>query len=109
MPMDPSPPTDASSPDATTERFGLTGVTAEPPRRVPIRTRSTSVTQSGWRVEIRCDEGTGAIVLAETGPGESCHRGEGLFLGWPQDRLAALYQAVRPRADDAPADTPQLG
>lgn len=91
------------------ERFGLTGIAAEPPQRVAIRTRSTTVTRSGWRLEVRCDQGQGAVVLAETTPGESYHRGEGLFLGWPQDTLAALYEALRPPADDASFETPQLG
>jgi hypothetical protein len=110
MPMDPSSPSEAPSPaDAMKERFGLTGIAAEPPRRVPIRTRSMNVTHSGWRLEVRCDQGPGAVILAETSPGESYHRGEGLFLGWPQDTLAALYEALRPRADDASFETPQLG
>lgn len=110
MPTDPSPTTEAAPPaDPMKERFGLTGIAAAPPQRVPIRTRSTNVTQAGWRMELRCDQGRGAVVLAETSPGETYHRGEGLFLGWPQDSLAALYEALRPRADDAPLDTPQLG
>lgn len=101
MPADSKPPSD--------ELFGLSGVRAKPPERCPIRMRSSSVTQSGWRLEVRCDQGTGAIILAEAGLQETYHRGEGLFLGWPQERLASLYEALRPHASEPAFEPPQLG
>jgi hypothetical protein len=88
--------------------FGLTGLRAEPPERVPIRLRSSGATRSAWRMAISCDQGTGAIVLAEVGPTERHYRGEGLFLGWTHERMAALYASLLPQADD-PVGGPQLG
>lgn len=97
-------------PDAqTTERFGLTGLRAQPRERVPIRTRGSGVTTAAWRLEISSDQGTGAIVMVEATPQESYYRGEGLFLGWAQDRLAAVHDAMLPKSDESSFDMPQLG
>ncbi len=90
------------------EPFGLTGLSADPPVRVPVRTRSTRVTQSAWRLPIRCDQGQGAILLVESGA-ESFRRGEGIFLGWTQEKLASLYDALLPKTSEAPPDPLQLG
>jgi hypothetical protein len=87
---------------------GLTGLRAEPPERVPIRVRSSGTAQSAWRMGIACDQGAGAIVLAEVGPAERHYRGEGLFLGWTHEKMAALYQSLLPQADE-PVGGPQLG
>ena len=57
--------------------------------RFPIHTRDTEATQSAWRMEIESDAGRGAIMLIDLPEGQAIYRGEGLFLGWPQDRLAA--------------------
>jgi hypothetical protein len=86
---------------------GLKGVKVRPPERVAARTREHGFTQSGWRLEIVCEEGAGAIVLIESG--DTAHyRGDGHFLGWPQDRLEAVYRACLPATDDL-LETPQLG
>ena len=77
--------------------------------RVPIRTRAAEVTVSAWRLELTCNEGTGAIVLAEPSSGEAHYRGEGLLLGWPQERLSDVWAALLPAGDDDGSDTPQLG
>jgi hypothetical protein len=87
-------------PDPATS-FGLTGLQAEPPERVPIRVRSNGATLSAW-------QGTGAIVLAEVSPAERHYRGEGLFLGWSHEKMAALYASLLPQADE-PMGGPQLG
>jgi hypothetical protein len=100
--MDSTPPAEAK------ELFGLSGLSAQPPERVPIRTRSTSVTQSGWRLEIRCDQGQGAILLVESGV-ESYRRGDGIFLGWTQEKLASLYDELLPKTSEQTHDSPQLG
>ena len=86
---------------------GLKGVNAQPPQRVPARTREAGFTQSGWRLEVACDEGAGAILLVESGDKEH-YRGEGLFLGWPQERLEKVYRACLPETDET-LETPQLG
>ncbi len=99
-----SPP--APGPSAS---FGLTGLRADPPERVAIRLRSSAVARSAWRMAISCDQGTGAIVLAEASPAESHYRGEGMFLGWSREEMAALYSSLLPRADDDPGVGPQLG
>ncbi|HJZ85552.1 MAG TPA: hypothetical protein VKN99_10295 [Polyangia bacterium] len=81
----------------------LTGVVAKPLERVPVRTRDSEATLSGWRLEVTSDQGAGAIVLVELSPQESCYRGEGAFLGWPQARLAEAYQALtKPAGESAP-------
>jgi hypothetical protein len=99
---------DADPADRTV--FGLGNLRGEPPVRVPIHVRAHGARVSAWRIEIACDEGKGAIVLAEVNPGESHYRGEGLCLGWPQEKLAGVYAAARPRGDDDnPSDGPQLG
>ncbi|SRR5712691_1181674 len=95
--------------EQTTQRFGLTGVRAAPRARAPIRTRGSGVTTSAWRLEIAADQGTGAIVSVEVSPQESHYRGEGLFLGWTQERLAAVHDALLPKSDEPPFDMPQLG
>ena len=91
-----------------TASFGLTGLRAEPPERVPIRVRSSGATRSAWRMAIACDQGRGAIVVAEVSPAESHYRGEGLFLGWTHEKMAALYASLLPEADE-PMGGPQLG
>lgn len=73
--------------------------------RAPIRTRESNVTRSAWRMEVECDEGRGAITLLENG----VFRGDGLFLGWPQEELAATYQALLKKDDEAPLELIQLG
>lgn len=88
---------------------GVSGVSARPLARAPIRTRSASVTVSAWRLEVTSDQGPGAIVLAEPPTGETHYRGEGIFLGWPQERLAEVYAALQPPDEDGGLDTPQLG
>ena len=100
--MDPSPPAESR------ELLGLSGLRARPPERVPIRTRSVGVTQAGWRMEIHCDRGPGAILLVECA-GQSYHRGEGILLGWTQEQLASLYEALRPGTGAEPHDSLQLG
>jgi len=99
---------DSPQPAGTTALFGLTGLSADPPERVPIRMRSAGVTQSAWRMPVRCDQGQGAILLVESGA-ESYRRGEGLFLGWTQETLASLYDALLPKTSEAPQEPLQLG
>jgi len=108
MAEDPETPPDR--PDAPPDPLaGLTGVQAEPPERVPIRVRGKATTLSGWRLVLSSDQGGGAIVLAEAGPAEPHYRGDGVLLGWSQERLAKAYAALLPQAADESNDTLQLG
>ena len=73
--------------------------------RVPIRTRESNVMRSAWRMEVSCDEGAGAIVLVD----DAIYRGEGFFLGWPQEELAAAYASAQKQDDEPPFELMQLG
>jgi len=77
--------------------------------RFPIRTREGAVTVSAWRLCVACDEGGGAIVRVDGSAGERFHRGEGAFLGWSEERLAAAYDALRPSSEGSGFETNQLG
>lgn len=77
--------------------------------RFPIRERENSVTRSGWRLSVACREGNGAIVLVETAAAEAFFRGEGVFLGWPRERLEAAYRALLPPSDGPVLELNQLG
>ena len=98
--------TQASPPDLVP---GLTDPKGELLERVLIRTRGGAATQSAWRLAVSCREGQGSIILVETAPGESFYRGEGLFLGWPQERMEAAYRALRPKPAEEPFELNQLG
>jgi hypothetical protein len=88
---------------------GLEGATATVPERVPVRTREGRITLAAWRMNITTPGGEGAIVLVETNVG-AVFRGEGLFLGWAQDMLAAAYKSLVPKTgSDSPLNHPQLG
>jgi hypothetical protein len=67
----------------------MNGTVTRSLERVPVRTRESGVTQSAWRMAIDSDSGTGTITLLDFGPGKSLYRGDGAFLGWPQEQLAA--------------------
>jgi hypothetical protein len=88
---------------------GLTAVRAESLRRVPLRTRQSGVTRAGWRLEITCAQGAGGVVLAEVSPSEAWYRGDGLLLGWPQEKLAELHRALTAHEEEEAPSSPQLG
>jgi hypothetical protein len=88
---------------------GLGEVTATEPSRTPLRMRGAGVTTAGWRIAVQAPRGTGSIVLAEHAA-ERFYRGEGVFLGWPQERLEAAYRALLPPDDNSSGgDHLQLG
>ncbi len=71
--------------------------------------RGLSVTLSAWSLAVAADEGEGTIALVEL-PEQPCvFRGDGLCLGWPQDRLAAAYASLVPKEEAAKLELPQLG
>lgn len=77
--------------------------------RFPIRTREGTATFSGWRLCVACEEGEGAIVRVDASASERFHRGEGVFLGWSEDRLAAAYDLLRPVSVEPGFEIHQLG
>jgi hypothetical protein len=77
--------------------------------RFPIRTREGATTVSGWRMTIQADEGEGTITRVDLSSGGVIHRGEGIFLGWAEERLAAGYAALMPPEEPEPPPTLQLG
>jgi len=101
---------DTTSAERTPEIVpGLTNPRPLSLERFPIRTRGGSVTQSAWRLSVTCGEGEGAIVFVETLPEETLYRGEGVFLGWPRERLEVAYRALLPVSDERPLEMNQLG
>ena len=75
---------------------GLSGVIPELPERVSIRTRANDLPLHAWRVQIASEQGWGALLRLQI-PRQGIHfRGDGVFLGWSQERLAATYQTLHP-------------
>jgi hypothetical protein len=85
---------------------GLTGARRLALERFPVRTREGATTVSGWRLSVASNEGQGAITRIDLSSGAVIHRGEGIFLGWPEERLAAGYAALMPM--DEPESPPPL-
>ena len=84
----------------------LTNAVVRSMERVPVRTRESNVTRSAWRMEVDCDEGAGAITLVD----DNVYRGEGLFLGWPQEQLAEAWSGAQKKPDEEPPfELMQLG
>jgi hypothetical protein len=88
---------------------GLTNPRGLGLERSPIRVREVSVTLSAWRLTIASEQGEGTITLVELSPENALFRGDGVFLGWSQDRLASVYEALAPRDEAAAPETQQLG
>jgi len=88
---------------------GLTDARAVALERYAIRTRENGVTRAAWRLEIQSAEGPGAIVCVDAENDRTHYRGEGVFLGWPQERLEAAYFALRPLDSSPPLELSQLG
>ena len=75
----------------------------------PIRLREAGTTLGAWKLMLASDEGDGAITLVEPAGQAPLYRGEGVCLGWNQERLAAAYAALQPRDDEPQLELPQLG
>jgi hypothetical protein len=52
----------------------------------------------GWRMEIKCDQNKGAIVMLDSGQ-QVQYVGEGIFRGWSPAELKAAYQSLIPKTD----------
>ena len=88
---------------------GVTNARTPSLDRFPIRTRESAVTLSAWRLSVACDEGEGAIVRVDSSAEERFYRGEGIFLGWSEERLASAYEVLRPVPEEPTFETAQLG
>jgi hypothetical protein len=88
---------------------GLTNPQTLSLERFLIRTRAGNATQSAWRLAVDSEGGQGTIIYVEVSPAESFYRGDGVFLGWPQDRLEAAYKALLPKPDEPDFEMHQLG
>lgn len=95
----------APSPAPDPALQGLAEVRAGNPARTPIRTRESGVTQSAWRLEVDSDRGPGWIVRLDGA--RTLYRGDGVFLGWSQERLAAAWVALLPSAAGSDPEPPQ--
>ena len=51
-----------------------------------------------WRMDIRCDESRGAILMLDSGK-TVAYVGEGMFKGMSQTELTRLYQSLIPKSD----------
>ena len=58
----------------------------------------------GWLMKIECVEGSGSIVLSDSG----AYQGGGVFATWSQQKLGSTYQSLVPR-DDSRVELLQLG
>jgi hypothetical protein len=105
----PATPPLAPTPASTQAVTGLTDSRALALERFAIRTREAGVTGAAWRLEVACAEGPGAIVCVDAASGPALYRGEGVFLGWPRERLEAAYFALRPVDSSPPLELNQLG
>jgi len=52
----------------------------------------------GWRMDIRCDQNKGSILLLDAGR-HAQYVGEGIFRDWSQSELMTVYQSLIPRVD----------
>ncbi len=79
--------------------------------RVAARARDVTHTFSAWALVVDTAQGPGRIVRIELTPDATLWRGDGVFLGWTPERLAAAWDALRaiePEPETSP-DLPQLG
>jgi hypothetical protein len=88
---------------------GLTDARTIALERYAIRTRENGVTRAAWRLEVESAEGPGTIVCVDAEADQTHYRGEGVFLGWPRERLEAAYFALRPVDSSPRFELNQLG
>jgi len=51
--------------------------------------------RGGWRMEIKCDQSKGVIVMLDA----QKYVGDGMFNGWSQAELKAFYHSLVPKSD----------
>jgi hypothetical protein len=105
-----SDPATPSGPPAASPLEGLDVVTSGL-SRVAARARDVTHTFSAWALSVETAQGPGRIVRIELTPDATLWRGDGVFLGWSHERLAAAWDALRAAEPppEAPPDFQQLG
>jgi hypothetical protein len=98
-----------STPEQPAPLNELANVTDVQLARVPICSRENGIKLSGWRLAVRTPRGDGTITLVDAAGGATFRRGEGLFLGWDQARLAAAYAQLLPKGSSPEPDPGQFG
>lgn len=89
---------------------GLQQLRRESVARAPVRLRESAMTLSAWRMETASAQGAGSMVLVDLPSGEQVCRGDGVHLGWSQQRLTSLFRTLSEGADEEPPfEVPQLG
>ncbi len=76
--------------------------------RMPTRVREIGTTVSAWKMTVDSEHGVGTITLIDSS-GRPFYRGDGIFLGWPQDKLADEYQRLNKPPDEPKFELQQLG
>jgi len=79
--------------------------------RMSVRARGAAHTFSAWALAVETEQGPGSIVRVEPSPDETFWRGDGVFLGWTSEMLAAAWsdlRATEPEPEASP-EFQQLG
>jgi hypothetical protein len=74
---------------------------------VPVRTASSALTISGWRMEIASSQGKGAIFAVEL-PSGTCYVGHGVLSDWPRTDLERAYRRFAPQEKPVDLGSAQL-
>jgi uncharacterized damage-inducible protein DinB len=77
-------------------------------QRTPIRMREMGATVSAWQMIVDSANGSGTITLIDVGD-QPLYRGDGVYFGWPQEKLAAEYQRLNTPPDEPAFEVAQLG
>jgi len=77
---------------------------AQKPLVTGARCVSLEHVRDGWRMEIKCHQSNGSIVMLDS----QSYVGEGMFAGWSQSEMKAFYLSLVPKADSN-LETIQLG
>ena len=76
--------------------------------RAPVRVREIGTTVSAWQMIVDSERGSGTITLIDVA-GQPSYRGEGVFFGWPQEKLEAEYRRLNKPPDEPRFELQQLG
>jgi hypothetical protein len=52
--------------------------------------------RGAWRMQIRCEQGVGAISLSDTNS-TKVYQGDGIFSNWSQEQLGTMYESLVPQ------------
>ena len=54
--------------------------------------------RGAWRMQIRCEQGVGAISVSDTSATKT-YSGEGIFSEWSQKELGTMYDSLVPQEE----------